>query len=154
VIWTAWTNLGTREPFHRLLEYCPSVSSRLVGDLTRDRSGTRGGGGGGGGHGFGGGHAFGGFTGRPGFSGTRGFSSGGFSGRANHARFDDRGFRGRARDFRDFDGDSFDFSFYGFGYPEYYPDDYPITIHTSMTTAVLIKASIIPGTIERLDQVM
>ena len=36
----------------------------------------------------------------------------------------------------------------------YYPYDYPITIHTPMTTTVLIKASIFPGTIERLDQVM
>src|SRR6266446_3642932 len=65
------------------------------------------GGGGGGGHGFGrggggrafvggGGHAFGGFTGRgfsPGFSGTRRFSSDRFSGRGDHGRFGDRGFR-------------------------------------------------------------
>src|SRR6266436_410460 len=59
----------------------------------------RGGGGhafvGGGGHGFGGGHAFGGFTGRQGFSGTRGFSTNRFSGRGDHGRFADRGFRGR-----------------------------------------------------------
>src|SRR6266436_9346847 len=59
----------------------------------------RGGGGhafvGGGGLGFGGGHAFGGFTGRPGFSGTRGFSTNRFSGRGDHGRFADRGFRGR-----------------------------------------------------------
>src|ERR1700736_5957583 len=51
---------------------------------------------GGGGHGFGSGHAFGGFTGRgftPGFSGTRGFSTGRFSGRGDHGRFGDRGFR-------------------------------------------------------------
>jgi hypothetical protein len=54
------------------------------------------GGGGGGGHAFvGGGHAFGGFSGRgfsPGFSGTRG-STGRFSGRVDHGRFGDRGFR-------------------------------------------------------------
>src|SRR6202047_3379398 len=100
--------------------------------------GFRGGGGGhafvgGGGHGFGGGHAFGGFTGRgfsPGFSGTRGFSTGRFSGHGDHGRFGDRGFRGRDRDFRDrrfrdFAGDSFDFGFYGFGYPDYYRYNYP-----------------------------
>src|ERR1700736_5083552 len=88
---------------------------------------------GGGGHGFGGGHAFGGFTGRgfsPGFNGTRGFSTGRFSGRGDHGRFGDRGFRGRDRDFRDrrfrdFNGDSFDSGFSGFGYPDYYPYDYP-----------------------------
>jgi hypothetical protein len=85
---------------------------------------------GGGGHGFGGAHAFGGFTGRAGFSGTRGFSTGGFSGRGDHGHFSDRGFRGRDRDFRDrrfrdFGGDSFDFGFYGFAYPDYYPYDYP-----------------------------
>jgi len=89
-----------------------------------------GGGGGGGGHGFGGGrgghafvgggHAFGGFTGRAGFRGQRGFS-----GRGDHGRFGDRGFRGRGRGFRDFDGDFFDFGFYGVGYPDYYPYDDP-----------------------------
>ena len=90
---------------------------------------------GGGGHGFGGGHAFGGFTGRgfsPGFSGTRGFSTGRFSGRGDHGRFGDRGFRGRDRDFRDhrfrdFDGGFFDFGSTGFGYPDYsyyYPYSY------------------------------
>ena len=67
---------------------------------------------------------------RPGFSGTRGFSTGRFSGRGDHGRFGDRGFRGRDRDFRgrrfrDFDGDFFDFGFYGFGYPDYYPYNYP-----------------------------
>ena len=36
-----------------------------------------------------------------GFSGTRGFSTGGFSGRGDHRRFGDRGFRGRDRDFRE-----------------------------------------------------
>jgi len=87
-------------------------------------------GGGGGSHGFGSGHAFGGFTGRPGLSGARRFSTGGFSGRGDHGRFGDRGFRGRDRDFRDrrfrdFDGDYFDFGFYGFGYPDYYPYNYP-----------------------------
>jgi hypothetical protein len=49
-----------------------------------------------GGHGFGSGHAFGGFTGRgfgPGFSGRRGFSNGRFSGREDHRRFGDHGFR-------------------------------------------------------------
>src|SRR6202049_1213811 len=104
--------------------------------------GFRGGGGGhafvgGGGHGFGGGHAFGGFTGRgfsPEFSGTRGFSSG----RGDHGRFGDRGFRGRERDFRgrrfrDFDGDFFDFGFYGFGYPDYYQYNYRITTHTPIS---------------------
>jgi hypothetical protein len=49
---------------------------------------------------------------------------------ANHGRFVDRGFRGRDRDFRgrrfrDFDGDFFDFGFYGFGYPDYYQYNYP-----------------------------
>src|SRR5580692_4150301 len=96
-------------------------------------------GGGGGGHGFGGrghafvgggGHALGGFTGRPGFSGTRGFFTNRFSGRGDHGRFGDRGFRGREREFRgrrfrDFDGDFCDFGFYGFGYPDYYPYNYP-----------------------------
>ena len=86
---------------------------------------------GGGGHGFGGGHAFGGFTGRPGFSGMRGFSTGGFSGRGDHGRFGDRGFRGRDRDFHhrrfgDFDGEFFDFGSTGFGYPDYpFYDPYP-----------------------------
>src|SRR6202047_1428123 len=88
--------------------------------------GFRGGGGGhafvgGGGHGVGSGHAFGGFTGRgfsPGFSGTRGFSTGRFSGRGDHGRFGDRGFRGRNRDFRDFDGVFFYFGSTGFGYPD------------------------------------
>jgi len=100
----------------------------------------RGGGGGhafvgGGGHRFGIGHAFGGFTGRgfsPGFSGTRGFSTGRFSGRGDHGRFGDRGFRGRNRDFRDFDGGFFDFGSTGFGYPDYYPDysyDYPYSYY-------------------------
>jgi hypothetical protein len=42
-----------------------------------------------------------------GFRGTLGFSFGGFSGRGDHGRFDDRGFRGRRRDFRDFAWDSF-----------------------------------------------
>jgi hypothetical protein len=103
-------------------------------------------GGGGGGHGFGrggggrafvggGGHAFGGFTDRgfsPGFSGTRGFSTGRFSGRGDHGRFGDRSFRGRHRDFRDFDGGFFDFGSTGFGYPDYYPDysyDYPYSYY-------------------------
>ena len=31
----------------------------------------------------------------------------------------------RGPGFRDFDGDFFDFGFYGFGYPDYYPYDYP-----------------------------
>ena len=90
---------------------------------------------GGGGHGFGSGHAFGGFTGHgfsPGFSGTRGFSTGRFSGRGDHGRFGDRGFRGRNRDFRDFDGGFFDFGSTGFGYPDYYPDysyDYPYSYY-------------------------
>ena len=91
--------------------------------------------GGGGGHGFGGGRAFGAFTDRgfsPGFSGARGFSAARFSGRGDHDRFGDRGFRGRDRDFhdrrfRDFDGNSFDFGFSDFGYPDYsyyYPYSY------------------------------
>ena len=55
---------------------------------------------------------------------------GSFSGRGDHGRFGDRGFRGRDRDFRgrrfrDFDGDLFDFGFYGFGYPDYYQYNYP-----------------------------
>jgi hypothetical protein len=90
---------------------------------------------GGGGHGFGGGHAFSGFNGRgfsPVISGTRGFSTSRFSGRGDHGRFGDRGFRGRDRDFhnrrfRDFDGDFFDFGSTGFGYPDYsyyYPYSY------------------------------
>jgi hypothetical protein len=74
---------------------------------------------GGGGRGFGGGHAFGGFTGRgfsPGFSGMRGFSTGRFSGRGDHGRFDDRGFR----DHRVF---SQQFAWPVYWYP-YYPYDY------------------------------
>jgi hypothetical protein len=43
----------------------------------------------------------------PGFRGTLGFSFGGFPGRGDHGRFDDRGFRGGGRDFRDFARDSF-----------------------------------------------
>jgi hypothetical protein len=68
----------------------------------------------------------------PGFSGTRGFSTARFSGRGDHDRFGDRGFRGRDRDFRDrrfrdFDGNFFDFGVGGFGYPDYsyyYPYSY------------------------------
>jgi hypothetical protein len=103
-------------------------------------------GGGGGGHGFGGagfgghgfsargfgGHGFGasgtGVNGRAfgsGFNRTRGFAGRGFSDRTDRGRFGDRGFRGRDRGFRDFEGDSFDFGFYGFGYPDYYQYDYP-----------------------------
>jgi hypothetical protein len=37
------------------------------------------------------------------------------------AALGDRGFRGRGRNFRDFDGDAFGSGFYGFGYPYYYP---------------------------------
>src|ERR1700694_913748 len=87
-------------------------------------------GGGGGGHGFGrgggghavgggGGHAFGGFTGcgfSPGFSGTRGFSTGRFSGRGDHGRFGDRGFRDHRVFFQQF-------SWPDYWYP-YYPYDY------------------------------
>ena len=99
------------------------------------------GGGGGGGHGFGGqgfgGHGFGrggfgasgaGVSGRgfgSGFRGSRGFAGRGFSGRGDRGHFGDRGFRERDRGFRDFEGDSFNFGFYGFGYPDYYPYDYP-----------------------------
>ena len=100
--------------------------------------GGQGFGGGGGGHAFGGGggHAFSGFTGRgfsPGFSATRGFSTGRFSGRGDHGRFGDRGFRGRDRDFRDrrfrdFDGGFFDFGSTGFGYPDY-SYDYPYSYY-------------------------
>src|SRR6202790_887234 len=66
----------------------------------------------------GGGHASGGFTGRafsPGFSGTRGYPLGRFSGREDHGRFADRGFR----DHRVF--------FQQFSWPywsPYYPNDY------------------------------
>jgi hypothetical protein len=81
----------------------------------------------GGGHGgrgeehafVGGGHAFGGFTRRgidPAFSGTRGFSTGRFSGREDHGRFGDRGFRDHGVLFQQS------------GWPEYwspyYPEDY------------------------------
>ena len=45
--------------------------------------------------------------------------------RGDRGHFGDRGFRGRGRDFRDFDGDSFGFGFYGFGYPYNYPYYYP-----------------------------
>ena len=100
--------------------------------LAHGGGGGHGFGGGGGGHAFfgGGGHAFGGFTGHPGFSGMRVFATGRVSGRGDHGRFGDRGFRGRDRDFggrrfRDFDGDFFDFGFYGFGYPDYYQYNYP-----------------------------
>src|ERR1700736_4049654 len=74
---------------------------------------------GGGGHGFGSGHAFGGFTGRgfsPGFSGTRGFSTGRFSGRGDHGRFGDRGFRDHRVFFQQF-------AWPVYWYP-YYPYDY------------------------------
>src|ERR1700693_3544135 len=93
---------------------------------------AHGGGGGGGGHGFGGGggghaffrgggHAFGGFTGRSGFSGTRVFATG----RGDHGRFGDRGFRGRDRDFRDHRRFFVGFDFVGFGFPDWwYPDYY------------------------------
>ncbi|MEY2605606.1 MAG: hypothetical protein QOH31_3422 [Verrucomicrobiota bacterium] len=69
-----------------------------------------------------------GFSGRgfgSGFNGTHGFAGRGFSGRGDRGRFGDRGFRGRDRGFGDFEGDSFDFGFYGFGYPDYYQYDYP-----------------------------
>jgi hypothetical protein len=61
-----------------------------------------------------------------GSSGTRGF----FSGRGDHGRFGDRRFLRRDRDvrgrrFRDFDGNLFDFGFYGLGYPDYYQYNYP-----------------------------
>src|SRR5260370_38838227 len=77
-------------------------------------------GGGGGGHAFvGGSHAFGGFTGRgfsPGFSGMRGFSTGRFSGRGDHGRFGDRGFRDHRVFFQQF-------AWPVYLYP-YYPSDY------------------------------
>ena len=109
------------------------------------------GGGGGGGHGFGGGgfgghsfggggsggHAFGrsGFGGHGfgrsfgGFRGTRAFAERGVFSRVGRARFADRGFRGRDRDFRgrrfrDFNRSFFGFGFDGFGDPYYYPYDY------------------------------
>ena len=68
--------------------------------LAHGGGGGHGFGGGGGGHAFvgGGDHGFGGSTGRgfrPGLSGTRGYSSG----RDDHGRFGDRGFRGRIATF-------------------------------------------------------
>jgi hypothetical protein len=74
-------------------------------------------GGRGGEHAFvGGGHASGGFTGRgfsPGFSGTRGYPTARFSGREDHGRFGDRGFR----DHRVF--------FPQFAWPAYWSPYYP-----------------------------
>ena len=74
-------------------------------------------GGRGGEHAFvGSGHASGGFTGRgfsPGFSGTRGYPTGRFSGREDHGRFGDRGFR----DHRVF--------FQQFSWPVYWSPNYP-----------------------------
>jgi hypothetical protein len=95
--------------------------------LAHGGGGGHGFGGGGGGHAFfgGGGHAFGGFTGRPGFSGTRVFATGRVSGRGDHGRFGDRGFRGRDRDFRDHRRFFVGFDFVGFGFPYWwYPDYY------------------------------
>jgi hypothetical protein len=90
----------------------------------------RGGGGhafvGGGGHGFGGGHAFGGFTRRgfsPGFSGTRGFSTGRFSGRGDHGRFGDRGFRDHRVFFQQFAWPVYWYPYYPYDYS--YLDDGP-----------------------------
>jgi hypothetical protein len=97
------------------------------------------GGGGGGGHGFGrggggrafvggGGHAFGGFTGRgfsPGFSGTRRFSSGRFSGRGDHGRFGDRGFRDHRVFFQQFAWPVYWYPYYPYDYSylDYGPDN-------------------------------
>src|ERR1700732_3301161 len=81
---------------------------------------------GGGGHGFGSGHAFGGFTGRgfsPGFSGTRGFSSGRFSGRGDHGRFGDRGFRDHRVFFQQFAWPVYWYPYYPYDYS--YLDDGP-----------------------------
>src|SRR5580692_3795423 len=85
-------------------------------------------GGGGGGHAFvGGGHAFGGFTGRgfsPGFSGTRGFSTGRFSGRADHGRFGDRGFRDHLVSFQQFAWPVYWYPYYPYdSYSDYGPDN-------------------------------
>ena len=87
-------------------------------------------GGGGGGHAFvsGGGHAFGGFTGRgfsPGFSGTRGFSTGRFSGRGDHGRFGDRGFRDHRVFFQQFAWPVYWYPYYPYDYSylDYGPDN-------------------------------
>src|SRR5271167_1841106 len=81
----------------------------------------------GGGHGFGGGHAFGGFTGRgfsPGFSGTRGFSTGRFSGRGDHGRFSDRGFRDHRVFFQQFASPVwYPYYPYDYSYLDYGPDN-------------------------------
>jgi len=98
---------------------CRSCLGRHSSDDARGCICSRGGGQGGRGgeHAFvGGGHAFGGFTGRgfsPGFSRTRGFSTGRFSGREDHGRFGDRGFR----DHRVF--------FQQFAWPVYWSPYYP-----------------------------
>ena len=83
---------------------------------------------GGGGHGFGSGHAFGGFTGRgfsPGFSGTRGFSTGRFSGRGDHGRFGDRGFRDHRVFFQQFAWPVYWYPYYPYDYSylDYGPDN-------------------------------
>jgi hypothetical protein len=83
---------------------------------------------GGGGRGFGGGHAFGGFTGRgfsPGFSGTRGFSTGRFSGRGDHGRFGDRGFRDHRVFFQQFAWPVYWYPYYPYDYSylDYGPDN-------------------------------
>src|SRR6202140_2179833 len=85
-------------------------------------------GGGGGGHTFfGGGHAFGGFSGRgfsPGFSGTRGVSTGRFSGRADHGRFGDRGFRDHRVSFQQFAWPVYWYPYYPYdSYLDYGPDN-------------------------------
>src|SRR3984893_3877508 len=77
-------------------------------------------GGRGGEHAFAGaGHASGGFTGRgfsPGFSGTRGYPTRRFSGREDHGRFGDRGFRDHRVFFQQFSWPVY--------WSPYYPDDF------------------------------
>jgi hypothetical protein len=77
---------------------------------------------GGGGHGFGSGHAFGGFTRRgfsPGFGRTRGFSTG----RGDHGRFGDRGFRDHRVFFQQFAWPVYWYPYYPYDYS--YLDDGP-----------------------------
>jgi hypothetical protein len=83
---------------------------------------------GGGGHGFGSGHAFGGFTRRgfsPGFGRTRGFSTGRFSGRGDHGRFGDRGFRDHRVFFQQFAWPVYWYPYYPYDYSylDYGPDN-------------------------------
>jgi hypothetical protein len=117
--------------FTGILAMMPAAAFAHRGEGGGHGFGGRGGGHafvGGGGHGFGSGHAFGGFTGRgfsPGFSGTRGFSTGRFSGRGDHGRFGDRGFRDHRVFFQQFAWPVYWYPYYPYDYSylDYGPDN-------------------------------